>query len=466
MPVLIYLLWAVSVACFNVAGARSAWAQTTEAGPAGAFIAPFPENDTYRIQVWGDWMAEGLLSGLTDALSGDPRLQLVRRHRVFSGLLRGDPEDEAKSIEADLSREAPHIAVIVLSLSDRGTLRVAGQRLAMGSPAWKVEYARRVERVLRLFKRRNVAVYWVGHPIMRRNDASEDARAINEIVRERVFVGGQKFIDAYAGFRDEGGNYAAYGPDITGKNRLLRDQDSNAYTGVGYRKLAHFVERDLKRDVALARSERTIPLAGAEGEQKRIRPRPAPSVDGRRPDTASGEGSSAGAAQGAAQADPSLDRTTAEMGSPNELRADSSRITLKVKGQSREDTISLEILRPAIPAAVLSHITRRESPDKASQQGDLLMTEILGGVTVMNSVTAQSDGSGGERRRNSPTDTAYYRVLIKGERLPAREGRQDDLPWPRQEVLPEIKAEPAPALQPTPKAAPKAPQPRSPPSRG
>ncbi len=73
-------------------------------------------------------------------------------------------------------------------------------------------------------------------------------------------------------FSTKGGGYSAYGPDVNGKIRLLREGDGIYFTTDGNRKLAHFVERDLRRDLTQAKADRAIPLAGTETEQARINP--------------------------------------------------------------------------------------------------------------------------------------------------------------------------------------------------
>src|SRR4029078_6238434 len=104
---------------------------------------------------------------------------------------------------------------------------------------------------------------------------------MNDIARERAYLNGIKFIDIQAHFADEGGNYTPYGPDITGKQRLLRGADAARFTPAGNRKLALFVEQEIKRDLNQAKNERAIPLAGNEAEQKRVNaPRPRPHTDG------------------------------------------------------------------------------------------------------------------------------------------------------------------------------------------
>src|SRR5690606_28033049 len=114
--------------------------------------------------------------------------------------------------------------------------------------------------------------FWVSLPVMRRQDMNEDAEMINDLIRSRALANGVRFVDIFASFADADGNYNPYGPDLAGKTKLLRDQDGVHFTDTGYRKLGYFVLRELKRAATQAWEERTIPLAGNEAEQARIRP--------------------------------------------------------------------------------------------------------------------------------------------------------------------------------------------------
>jgi hypothetical protein len=49
------------------------------------------------------------------------------------------------------------------------------------------------------------------------------------------------------GFVDEAGKYSNYGPDYEGQTRRLRSSDGVFFTKYGARKLAHYVERELRR---------------------------------------------------------------------------------------------------------------------------------------------------------------------------------------------------------------------------
>ena len=79
--------------------------------------------------------------------------------------------------------------------------------------------------------------------------------------REKAFINGAKFIDTWNGFTDEAGRFSAYGPDMTGQVKRLRADDGVHFTMRCYLNLAHFVEKELRRDLALAKNERNIPLA-------------------------------------------------------------------------------------------------------------------------------------------------------------------------------------------------------------
>lgn len=447
-----------------VAGVQPSEVQAQQSEPVGqSFITPFPEGDTYRVLVFGDWLAEGMIGGLAEALQGDQRTQIQRKVRTINGLSKPEAEEELRALEEQIAREPMHIAIVFVGGADRISFRAPnGKRIAVGSEEWRAEYGRRADRLMKLLKRRNVAVYWVGQPILRKPEANDDVQAMNEVMRERANLNGQRFVDIYDGFADEGGNYSAHGPDISGKIRALRASDGVSFTPDGYRKVAHFVERELKRDLSQARSERNIPLAGAEVEQRKINPNKV-AVAARAPQQPAtpqaGMATKGGGRDAArswattlAPASPAAASAVAAPVAGAEQRADNGRVTLRtINANGREELVTLDILRPAIPSAVLALLTKKETADKATAMGDTLPETIAGGLLVLNSVTTSAE-SGGRRGRRSPTQTAYYRVLVKGDRMPPRPGRLDDHRWPRQDEVAEAAPAAPPARSPVPRA--------------
>jgi len=387
-----------------------------DAGLGGSFITPFPQNDTYQVQVIGDWLAEGLLEGLQEAFAASPAgAQFEPKRYRLSGLRRNRDIDD---LEKEMANNRSHITIVMLGVEDRYSLR--SQRNPKADEEWRAEYGARVDRAMKTLKKGGRAVYWVGLPNMRRWKDNERAQMMNDIYRERAYLNGVRYIDAYASFIDEGGGYSDYGPDVTGKVRRLRYSDGIHFTDAGYRKLAHFVERELKRDIAQARLERSVPLAGTSTEQAKVNPDRA-RLKAESARTQKGTTAKAGVA---APAVPSSARGQ---------KADVGKVDIKIPGPGgTERVVTVDIVRPAIPASVVALMTRRSSADRAAQMGDILVDQIPGGLTVMSSIVPPR-GSG-DRRRLSPTQTPYFRVFERGERLVPKPGRIDDFSWPRRQA--------------------------------
>jgi hypothetical protein len=443
----IFAMLAGALALLGVFAAAPALAADDE--PTGnSFITPFPTNDVYQMQIIGDSFAEGLLGGLIEAFNGDSRVQIRRSRRPLSGMMLSEFEATLADFDTEFGDEPCHIAVVMLGRNDRVALRSEnGKRAPVGSDEWRAMYSRRVDRFMKLLKRRNVAVYWVGLPNLRRSEANANAEIMNDIIRERAYLNGHKYIDAYAGFSDEQGAYSAYGPDITGKIRLLREDDGISFTEAGNRKLAHFVEREIKRDLQQAKAERTIPLAGGEPEQASIKAArmatekvPEDAAKNAQPQETNGAAANAETAPQTAQDDGGGHKG----GLPGEQKADNGKVSLRSVGANgKEEIVTLDILRPAIPASIVQLVTRKERPDRLSPMGDTVVDQIAGGIAVMSSITP----AGGARRKMSPTQAPYFRLLVRGERLTPRPGRADDTSWPRADLsaVEEPVTEPAPA---------------------
>jgi hypothetical protein len=82
---------------------------------------------------------------------------------------------------------------------------------------------------------------------MRSDRANAQAVALNQLYRERSEKAGAKFIDIFDAFADQNGQYDAYGPAVDGQNVKLRGADGIHFTKAGARKLANFVEGEIRR---------------------------------------------------------------------------------------------------------------------------------------------------------------------------------------------------------------------------
>lgn len=270
-------------------------------------VAPAPKKaeapPTIRILVLGDSMADWLGYGLEEQLAETPEIGIVRKHRAFSGLIRYEQKSDAewpKVARELIAAEKPQAVIVLMGLQDRQDIRekappkpqpqsqqkpaqagavqqkpaesaaqqkpaesnddetpaVASpepQRARPAGPAefrsetWEELYGAKVDEMIAAVRTANVPVLWVGVPAIRGAKSTADVQYLNDIFRARVEKAGFIFVNVWDGFVDERGNFMQRGPDETGQIRILRTQDGVHFTRFGARKLAHYVERDLKR---------------------------------------------------------------------------------------------------------------------------------------------------------------------------------------------------------------------------
>ena len=106
-------------------------------------------------------------------------------------------------------------------------------------------------------KSKGVPVFWVGLPAIRGTKSTADASYLNDLYRARAERAGVNYIDVWDGFVDESGKFATQGPDLEGQVRRLRSWDGVYFTTAGARKLAHYVEREIRH----AMTNRAVPVA-------------------------------------------------------------------------------------------------------------------------------------------------------------------------------------------------------------
>lgn len=210
---------------------------------------PKPEPTVF-VAVVGDSLAENLGSGLTDAFESNPDVLVQRRGRSSTGLVRDDFYDWRKAIRDLLASDAKvtHL-VVMMGLNDRQTLKdAAGNPLEPFTDAWREAYGARVGDVVALAAERNVPLLWVGMPPMQNARSSADMLALNEIVRTRLGRNARAvYVDIWEGFTDPQNRFTMSGPALTGETVRLRAGDGIHFTRAGARKVAHFVEIELKR---------------------------------------------------------------------------------------------------------------------------------------------------------------------------------------------------------------------------
>jgi len=261
--------------------------QTTAPAPKKAEVPP-----TIRILVLGDSMADWLAYGLEEQLNETPEIGILRKHRAYSGLIRYEQKSDAewpKVARELIAAEKPQAIIVLLGLQDRLEIREKAppkplpqprpsgqtqnpaeaaeatddetsaaavpeaQRARPSGPVefrsekWEELYGAKIDDMIAALRTANVPVLWVGIPAVRGTRSTSDMQYLNDIIRPRVEKAGLIFVNVWDGFVDERGQFMHRGPDETGQIRQLRTHDGVHFTRFGARKLAHYVERDLKR---------------------------------------------------------------------------------------------------------------------------------------------------------------------------------------------------------------------------
>ncbi len=395
-----------------------------------SYIEPFPPGDRYRVLVVGDSLADGLWSGLYRAFQEDGNMEVVNKSKPSSGFVRADSYDWTKEIDDILKDDTYQMVVVMFGANDNQAIKSGKEYIKPGTDAWDELYGQRVEAFVKKLRAKGLAVYWAGLPIMRSPDDSDDAEELNDIYREKSFINGAKFIDTWSGFTDESGRYSAVGPDMSGQIRRLRDDDGVHFTPRGYLKLAHFAEKEIRRDLSLAKLERNIPLAGNEDEQAKVMGREVSPGKTVPPSGEAREAPAEGASEPAQAEAPAGDQ--AQGGAPAAAEGEAAEPAAPAIQQSKVGEV--DVIRPAISQTTLDAAQNMTPQGAAASLADAenIASDLPGGLTALASISAVSDPSVASSKPRLPlAQRPYYRVLIKGEQLKPKAGRADDFSWPR-----------------------------------
>ena len=137
---------------------------------------------------------------------------------------------------------------------------------------WADAYAKRIDATVGALRSAGVPVFWVGLPSVRGSKATSEMLYLNDLFRSRAEKAGATYIDVWDGFVDENGRFMVQGPDVDGQIRRLRVSDGVHFTKAGARKLAHYVEREIRR--VMTRGLGPVALPQTEPQQQTPAARP------------------------------------------------------------------------------------------------------------------------------------------------------------------------------------------------
>ncbi len=208
-------------------------------------IAKLP--DARKVLVIGDFNASALADGLTMATANDADIAIEKGTDGSSGLVRTDHLDWPVTLKQRIGEIKPALIVIMLGSNDRQQMSIGGNKEKFRSEAWNTEYERRVSVLIKVATDARIPFIWTGLPSFQSPSLSADAATLNSLFRTKTEMAGGVFIDIWDGFADEDGKFIASGSDVNGQPVRLRGSDGLSLTKAGKRKMAFYLEKDLRR---------------------------------------------------------------------------------------------------------------------------------------------------------------------------------------------------------------------------
>lgn len=208
-------------------------------------VAKLP--DAKKVLVIGDFMATALSDGLTMATANDADIVIEKGTDGSSGLVRTDHLDWPQALKLQIDKIHPSLIVIMLGSNDRQQMAVNGTKQKFRSEAWNNEYERRIDTLIKVAADNKIPFIWTGLPSFQSPSLSADAATLNSLYRAKTETAGGVFIDVWDGFADEEGKFIASGSDVNGQPVRLRGSDGLSLTKAGKRKMAFYLEKDLRR---------------------------------------------------------------------------------------------------------------------------------------------------------------------------------------------------------------------------
>jgi len=270
--------------------------------PADQTRPPPPQKSdtppTKRIVVMGASLSDWLAYGLEDIYSDQPDIGIVRKNHLLTGLVRFDSKDEATwpQVARDfLKDQNPDVIVVLLGLEDRQAIRErapardsqqgqdrqgdsaqpttapeprrrTAQSFDFRTDQWAELYAKRIDDMIAVLKSKGAPVIWVGLPAIRGTRSTSDMIYLNDLFRTRAERANIVYVDVWDGFVDESGRFTMHGPDVEGQVRRLRTAEGVYFTKPGARKLAHYVEREIKRVMGTRLQPMALPTLDESGQ--------------------------------------------------------------------------------------------------------------------------------------------------------------------------------------------------------
>ena len=186
-----------------------------------------------RILVIGDSQAQGLAGGIQRLYRADRSRRVIDHSKISTGLMPRANYDWPAQARVIADAEHYDVAIMLIGANDRPPVH-SGGRVDPGLLArFDDSYGQRVSDIASDFKRANVPLIWVGHPVVRDAVWNEDVTILNGLFDAKATAEGATFL-ATDMFKGPDGGFAPYGRGVDGLTTRLRTDDGVHLTPAGY----------------------------------------------------------------------------------------------------------------------------------------------------------------------------------------------------------------------------------------
>jgi hypothetical protein len=188
-----------------------------------------------NVAVFGDSFGDGVWAALYHRLPKSDHYNVVKFSQESTGLTRYDLASLEDRTTAQLASQPVDVAVIDFGANDMRGIVQDGHVYQLFTPAWRVAYGQRIDRMVSLLRARGAVVYWVGLPKMREASYDGDVAQMNAFLADHMVSLGVPFIDTQPLSVDQTGSFNAYLPPPGGTEpKLMRANDGIHMTMAGY----------------------------------------------------------------------------------------------------------------------------------------------------------------------------------------------------------------------------------------
>jgi len=199
--------------------------------------------------VIGGYLADHLAQGLRDAYARQPLLVIDNQAVRGTGLAIQRDTPWPQRAATILAADRTDVIIVMIGSNDRRHMWEPRKHFTLGSEEWADEYRKRIKALVDILVRSGKPILWVSLPPVSTRKASDYNTQFNGLYKEVVEKAGGTFVDIWDRFTREDGRYAAYGPALDGRNRLLRANDGVGFSAAGRRKLAFYLEKHLNKAI-------------------------------------------------------------------------------------------------------------------------------------------------------------------------------------------------------------------------